>query len=137
MSTTRPGRPYADTRLAQFLELRILQLKPKKTQAEIAAEAGLRSINFLTMLKQGSSKVPLDRVPALAKALEVDPKHMFKLALEQELGGTSAQTVEDIFGTIVTRNEVAWLEAIREASDHSDPTLTSRVKATLRGIFGR
>ena len=137
MTTNRPGRPYADTRLAQFLELRILQLKPKKTQAEIASEAGLRSINFLTMLKQGSSKVPLDRVPALARALETDPKHMFKLALEQELGGTSAQTVEDIFGTIVTRNEVAWLEAIREASDHSDPTLTSRAKATLRGIFGR
>ena len=137
MTANRPGRPYADTRLAKFLEVRILQLKPKKTQAEIAAEAGLRSINFLTMLKNGTSKVPLDRVPALAKALETDPRHLFKLALEQELGGTSAQTVEDIFGTIVTRNEVAWLEALRAASDHTDPTLTSRAKSALRGIFGK
>ena len=72
MTTGRPGRPYANTRLAQFLELRILHMKPKKTQAEIAAEAGLRSLNFLTMLKNGTSKVPLDRVPALAKALEAD-----------------------------------------------------------------
>ncbi|MGY6634229.1 MAG: hypothetical protein ACXIU8_10880 [Alkalilacustris sp.] len=76
-------------------------------------------------------------MPALAKALESDPRLMFKLALEQDLGSTSAQTVEDIFGTIVTRNEVAWLEALREASDHGDPTLTSRAKTALRGIFGK
>ena len=49
---------------------------------------------------------------------------------------TSAQGVEDIFGTTVTRNEVAWLDALRAASDHSDPTLTSRAKATLRDISG-
>lgn len=133
MTTNRPGRVYANTRLAQFLELRILQMKPKKTQAEIAAEAGLRSLNFLTMLKNGSSKFPLDRVPALAKALEADPKLLFRLAMEQEMGGTAAKAIDEIFGTIVTRNEVAW----REASDHSNPTLTSRAKSALRGIFGK
>lgn len=137
MTIGRPGRPYANTRLAQFLELRILHMKPKKTQAEIAAEAGLRSVNFLTMLKNGTSKVPLDRVPALAKALEADPKLLFRLAMEQEMGGTAAKAIDEIFGTIVSRNEVTWLEALREASDHTDPTLTSRAKSALRGIFGK
>ena len=31
-------KPYADTRLAQFLETRVLELKHKKTQSEIAEE---------------------------------------------------------------------------------------------------
>ncbi|MGY6412509.1 MAG: XRE family transcriptional regulator [Alkalilacustris sp.] len=137
MTTGRPGRPYAVTRLAKVLELRILQLKPKKTQAEIAAEAGLRSVNFLTMLKNGTSKVPLDRVPALAKAMEADPKLLFRLTMEQEMGGTAAKAIEEIFGTIVSRNDVAWIEALREVSDNTDPTLTSRAKSTLRGIFGK
>jgi len=46
-------------------------------------------------------------------------------------------SLEEIFGTVVTRNEVAWLKAIREASDHSDPNLTSRGHAAIRGIFGK
>ena len=33
-------KPYQDTRLAKFLDARLLELKHKKTQAEIADEAG-------------------------------------------------------------------------------------------------
>ena len=33
-------KPYADTRMAKFLDTRLLELKHKKTQAEIAEEAG-------------------------------------------------------------------------------------------------
>lgn len=112
-------------------------MRPKKFEAEIPAEAGLRSLNLLTMLKNGTSKVTLDRVPALATALEADPRLLFRLAMEQEMGGTAARAIDEIFGTFVTRNEVASLEALCEASDHTDPTLTSRAKSTLRGIFGK
>ena len=45
--------------------------------------------------------------------------------------------IEDIFGTIVTRNEVAWLEEIRDASGHSDPSLTNRSRSAIRAIFGK
>jgi hypothetical protein len=52
---------------------RILELKPKKNQSEIAAEAGFANPNMITLLKQGANRVPLDRVPQLAKALDSDP----------------------------------------------------------------
>lgn len=133
----RAGRPYADTRLAAFLEKRILELKPRKTQLEIATEAGFVQPNMLSMFKNGSNKLPLDRVPGLAKALECDPALLFKLALEQLGGDTTGTAIEQIFGTIVTRNEVAWLEEIRKASDHSDPSITMKARAAIRGIFGK
>ncbi|MER8631549.1 XRE family transcriptional regulator [Mesorhizobium opportunistum] len=131
------ARPYANTRLAKFVERRILELKAKKTQSTIANEAGFSQHNMLTNIKLGNSKLPLDRVPALAKALEVDPALLFMMAVEQLGGDTTELAIRKIFGTLVTENETAWLEEIRKASNHSDPSLTSRARAALRGIFGK
>ncbi|PJE34604.1 transcriptional regulator [Pseudooceanicola lipolyticus] len=130
-------KPYENTRLVAFIERRVLELKPKKSQADIAAEAGYVNANMVTMIKQGSSKVALDRVPALARALECDPAYLMGLALEQAIGRTAAEAVVEIFGVPVTLNERAWVEAIREASGHSDPRLTSRSQAAINAIFGR
>jgi transcriptional regulator with XRE-family HTH domain len=129
-------RPHADTELAKYLTRRVLELRPK-TQADIAAEAGFANPNFLTMVKQGSSKLALDRVPALALALECDPAFLMRLSLEQAVGDTGAKALVEILGTPVTRNELDWLEELREASGKSDPRLTSRARAALRGIFGK
>ena len=130
-------KPYENTRLVAFIERRVLELKPKKSQADIAAEAGYVNANMVTMIKQGSSKVALDRVPALARALECDPAYLMGLALEQAIGRTAAEAVVEIFGVPVTLNERAWVEAIREASGHSDPRLTSRSQAAINAIVGR
>jgi hypothetical protein len=133
---TQAGKPYVDTKLVRFLQKRILEFRPRKTQREIASEAGFIAVNMLAMVKAGSSRLPLDRVPALAKALDADPAYVFQLALEQH-DPALARVISAIFGTAVTRNEVAWLEEIRDASDHSDPTLTTKAAKTIRGIFGR
>lgn len=130
-------RPFSHTRLTRFLEKRILELRPRKSQIEIAAEAGFVQTNMLAMIKNGSTKLPLDRVPGLAKALECDARRLFLLAMEQLGNDTTAQAIEEIFGAIVTRNEVAWLEEIREASDHSDPSLTMRARSAIKAIFGK
>ncbi len=130
-------KPYAETRLAKYLDQRVLELKGRKTQGEIAAEAGFANPNMLTMLKQGATRVPLDRVPALAQALDCDPAWLLRLALEQGEGSTAAAAIYEIMGPMVTANERAWLAEIRDASGDSDPRLTSRARATLRGIFGK
>jgi len=129
--------PYSQTRLTKYLQKRILELRPRKNQVEIATEAGFVNTNMLSMIKSGKTRLPLDRVPALARALDCDPKFLFKLAIEQSGSETTLSAIEDIFGTIVTRREVAWLAEIRDASDHVDPTLTSRARAAIRGIFGK
>jgi transcriptional regulator with XRE-family HTH domain len=130
-------KPFEDTRLAQYVERRILELKPRKTQSEIAAQAGFINPNVITMIKQGKTKAALDRIPALARALECDPAFLMRLALEQAVGQTAAAAVTEIFGTPVTANERGWIEAIREASDNGDPRLTSRAQAAINAIFGR
>lgn len=53
-----------------------------KTQREIAHEAGFASQNIISMIKSGDTKVPLNRVPALAKSLGVDPQDLFADCLE-------------------------------------------------------
>jgi transcriptional regulator with XRE-family HTH domain len=117
---TRSTRPFSYTRLPAFLGKRILELRCRKTQLEIATEAGFLNPNMLSIIKSGASKLPLDRVVSLAKALECDPVMLFILALEQLDRNTTEQAIRQIFGALVTENEVAWLEEIRRASDHSN-----------------
>ena len=131
-----PRKPYEDTRLVPFLQKRILELRPIKTQAEIASQAGFTNVNMLSLIKTGSTRLPLDRVPALAHALDVDPARLFQLALEQWIGSAAARTFEIIYGTVVTRNEIGWIEELRAASRGSDPAITTRARSAIRAIFG-
>lgn len=130
-------RPHQDTQLARFIERRVLELRPVKSQIQIASEAGFANPNMISMIKSGASKLALDRVPSMARALECDTAFLMRLALEQAIGPTAAVAVTDAFGQPITSNELAWVEAIREASNSSDPRLTSRARTALLAIFGK
>jgi len=129
--------PFQNTATARLIADRVRDLSHRKTQAEIASEAGFANANMLSMLKSGKNKVPLDRVPSLAKALEVDPAYLMRLALDQAVGVTAAKAITEIFGTPATENERGWLTEIRDASDNTDPRLTARSRTALRAIFGK
>ena len=130
-------KPHQDTELAKYVERRVLELKSKKMQSEIASEAGFPNANMISMIKSGSSKLALDRVPSMARALECDAAYLMRLGLEQAVGRTAAAAVIEIFGEPVTENERGWIEAVRAASDNGDPRLTSRSQAAINAIFGR
>ncbi|WP_092185355.1 helix-turn-helix transcriptional regulator [Devosia sp. YR412] len=132
-----PQRPYENTSLTLFLQKRILELQYLKTQATIASEAGFINPNMLAQIKNGAARLPFDRVPALAAALDVDPRKLLLKALEQSADDTSMRAFREIIGTIVTRNEIAWIEEIRAASGNADPAVTTRSRSALRSIFGR
>lgn len=129
--------PFQNSATARLITDRIRDLAHRKTQAEIASEAGFPNPNFMTFLKNGRNKVPLDRVPSLAKALEVDPAYLIRLALDQAVGATAAKAITEIFGTPATENERGWLQELRDASDNTDPRITARSHAALRGVFGK
>lgn len=135
-TSSSAGRPYANTRLVRFLERRISDLKATKSQADIAVASGFASRNMLSMIKTGDAKLPLDRVPALAKALECDPAMLFKLAVEQQ-DSALAGVIDEIFGTVVSQNEIGWLKELRDASDHTDPFLTTKARRVIRTLFGK
>ena len=129
--------PYAASPATLFLADRIRDLSHRKSQQEIASETGFPNPNMITLLKTGKNKIPLDRVPSMARALECDAGYLMRLALDQAVGVTAAKAITEIFGSPVTSNERGWLDEIRSASDNSDPRLTARSRATLRGIFGK
>ena len=71
------------SQIARLISDRVNELKGLKTQKEIANKAGYKNQNMISMIKQGDGKVSLDRVEDLADALEVDPKKLMILAMEQ------------------------------------------------------
>lgn len=54
------NKPHQDTQLAKYVEHRILELRSRKTQVEIAAMAGFVNPNMITMIKQGNRNMALE-----------------------------------------------------------------------------
>lgn len=131
------ANPFEDAPAAIFVRRQSELLAHRKTQKQIALEAGFASGNLISMIKSCATKIPLDRVPKLAQALETDPGFLMRLALEQAIGKTGSVAVLEAFGSPTTLNERAWLDEIREASAHTDPKLTARSRSALRAIFGK
>ncbi|PPQ36680.1 XRE family transcriptional regulator [Rhodoblastus acidophilus] len=126
---------HADTLMARYLTKRIDELSKVKTQRQIAAEIGYDKPNMISMFKRGESKVPLDKIPALAMALNVDPAHLFRLAMEQQWPGMKS-TVHEIFKNIASENEAEiLLKPWREWTKDRDPSPTARAAEILERAF--
>ena len=93
-------------------------------QSDIAEELGFEKANVITMFKQGKTRVPLPKVPGFARILGLDPKATMKMAM-LEYTPELFRVVEQIFGSVVTRNEKLILDEIRRLSENSDPAISS------------
>ena len=116
---------------ARFIAARIDHLQGRRSQQEIASAAGFRSLNMMAMLKSGKAKLPLERVIALARALECDPRHLLRLALEQNL---TQPVLDEIFassGGLNSAHEQEIVKEIRRLAGNSDPVLTPELKKAL------
>ncbi|WLR91035.1 helix-turn-helix domain-containing protein [Shinella zoogloeoides] len=127
----------AQSTLQQFLNKRIYELQSRKSQMEIANEAGFNNANFISMLKSGRSKLALDRVPAMAKALDVDPAYLFRLALSQFFDDAVLKELMPLFKSAVTENEKEILDVIREHSGNTDPRLTGDFREDLAKVVAK
>lgn len=61
-----------------------------KSQKEIAEEVGYEKPNVITMMKQGHTKIPIVKVGAFARALEVDPAYLLRLVCMEYMPETWA-----------------------------------------------
>ena len=110
---TAPRKGAAPLPIAQYLTAQIA-LSPK-TQREIAQEMGLNTPNLITMIKQGVIKLPMAQVLPLAKALGIDPLHLYKMAM-LEYYPESWDIVESLLKQpALTANELAIIEVIRQS----------------------
>jgi plasmid maintenance system antidote protein VapI len=133
MSTTYV-RPYANTKVARFLDKHIDQVV-NRSHREIAQAAGWTQSNMVTMIKKGDAKLPLDRVVPLARAIGVDPMFLFRMALEQFM--PDDETTARMLEFICTENEVEILGIVREASGNSDPKINDRQRAAVTETFAK
>ena len=108
--------------VARFIEQQIAI--SGKSQKAIAAECGYTNSNMITMFKQGTTKVPLDKVAAMAAALGADPRYLLRLAMSEYLPEAWA-LIGRIMGLSVsiTDDEVALLELVRTAGQGRTPSL--------------
>lgn len=53
------------------------------TQREVADRVGFRNANIVSMMKTGETRVPLDRIPALAQTLGMDEQDFLILAIQE------------------------------------------------------
>jgi predicted nucleic acid-binding OB-fold protein len=123
--------------VAQYIEQQIAL--SSKSQKDIAAEIGYEKPNVLSMIKQGQTKLPVNKVGPLAKALGIDPVHLLRLVLAEYLPETWA-AIEDIVGqSLVSAGEKKLLDELRAALggiglEELSPKNRERLTAVLKEI---
>lgn len=125
--------PFGRLSVAEYLEWAIYE--SGKTQREIAEEVGYDKPNIITMFKQGLTKLPLEKVPVMAKALGVSRRYLMILAL-REYSPRLLGVIEETFGLQVTDNEEAIIKLIRTLTDGGDPGIGGPVRGGLEKTFG-
>lgn len=85
-------------------------------QKEIAKELGYDKPNIITMFKQGSTKVPLNKIAPLARILGIDAVHLLRMAM-LEYQPETWHVLEQIMGRqVVTDSEAFIVDLVRQAA---------------------
>lgn len=130
------GRPQMSAqtgptyKLAEFLN-NVWDSRVGYTNFELAQEWGYRSPGIISMWRTGRSRVPIERLPDLARLLNTDLAQLLPLWLEQYVGqySTAYKAIEAVFKRLATTNEFAVLRAMRAAAKtrgQKDPVYTAR-----------
>jgi hypothetical protein len=104
--------------VADYLAQRIVATG--KSQRDIAAEVGYENSNVITMMKQGLTKIPIVKVGAFARALEVDPAYLMRLVCMEYMPQTWG-AIEDAVGMVLTHNERLLIQEYRRRTCGTDP----------------
>ena len=121
---------------AKLIATSIKRLEGRKTQTQVAREAGFPHPNMLSMIRHGKTRLPLERVPALAEALELDAALLFRLALAESWPGYERVVIR-IFGAVLTEDERDMMAFIRHVSGGKVPQLTPRLEKAIKEAFMR
>jgi hypothetical protein len=101
------------TKVANLIDARINELG--KRQLDIAAEAGFNKPNIITMIKQGKTRLPLDKVGPMARSLELDPVQLLHLWFD-EYEPETWDAIREQLDNLLTAREMAILAAVRSGS---------------------
>jgi plasmid maintenance system antidote protein VapI len=78
------SRGDTNMKFAEYLRERIQAQEARgKSKEEIAKELGFQNPSYIGMLVAGKAKLPLDKVLPMSRALDANPRFMFRLAIRQ------------------------------------------------------
>jgi hypothetical protein len=83
-----------------------------QSQKDIAAQAGFAKPNMITMIKQGRTRLPLDKVGPMAKALKTDPVQLLAMCMK-EYHPATWKAIAPYLELAITEDERKLLSALR------------------------
>ena len=92
------------------------------TNRELAEAVGYSNFNVISMIKNGKTKLPTNKVGEFAKALKLDPIWLYRLAMSEYMPGALA-SIEECFGPLITSNEQCLVSSWRAATGGCDPEI--------------
>lgn len=104
------------------------------TQRDIADRVGFKHPNVLSMMKQGLTKVPLDRIPALSQALGLDQTRFLLVAVEEYHAGVY-EVLCDTLGLPFSDAEQGLVVLFRMASLRNEIELDGPFRKALEGLL--
>lgn len=130
---TKAVRSYTPTKATTVAEYITAQIALSgKDQVQIAQECGFNKPNVITMIKQGKTKVPLERIGPIAKSLGVDPVYLMKMVIGEYMP-TLLQAIEAILdGPVLSINEMEFIEVIRSSKVQNPKLRNEEERRTLR-----
>jgi transcriptional regulator with XRE-family HTH domain len=106
--------------------------KVGRTNEDVAQELGYRAANMISMWRTGRTRVPLEKLPDIARLMKVDIALLLPMWLDQQWGDRDdGGDMRAIFGRFATARESELLAALRKTlpGDHvlSPQTITAMV----------
>ena len=120
--------------VAALITTRLQDISARKSQKDVADEVGFPSKNVISIIKRGSTKLPLDRVEAMAKALDLDLVVMMMPALRQYYSEDVIGALRDTFSSAESETERHILAIARASMDVTQP-LSFETRERLKEVF--
>lgn len=123
------GRETADglSRLAKLLEQHTDW--SRLSRKEIAEAVGFKNPNMITMIKQGDAKLPIDKAPAMARVLGLDPWMFFEMALEQYYSPAAMKEIMAVLPPVLSPMEKQLIDAVRDAGRQGKSLNADKIEA--------
>ncbi|MCL2524164.1 MAG: helix-turn-helix domain-containing protein [Betaproteobacteria bacterium] len=106
-----------------------------KMQQEISKEVGFATPNMISMIRKGTAKVPLDKVTRIAKAVGIDPIHMFKLCFAEYYPDVWADIQRVFAYPVLTSHEMDILDLVRSANVDNPKVRTDEERQRIRAVI--
>lgn len=103
---------------ASLIELiRFRQAEIGITDQQLADALGYDRVIIVTLFKQGTMRLPLAKIPALADALAVDPTDLMRMALAESLPEL-LPAIEKVYNPLrLTQAEISLIQRLRKLTD--------------------